>query len=368
MQPNVAIALLEQTQPQRPGLNCVRLSSVQRKSKVWLWQDRIPLNTLTLIEGDGGRGKSTIVADLCSRLSSGRALEDDGRVREPVKVLLLAAEDDPATVLRPRFEEHGADLDNVFFDDQAFNLSESGIEALSAAIRAHQIKVCVIDPIVAFMGHRVDMNKGNDVRSVLGPLVKLGRELECTFIVVRHFNKGRDGSAAQKGAGSVDFRNTARATLQVIHTEERSYLALEKSNYAARASALSFSIEGGRINWGEKFDLSADQILGIARHETSASGDDPTALERALEFLKAELKDGAKPAKEITRNARDLDISPKTLQRAKAKIGVESVKLPSGWKWQIASEKNQDGQTSNVGNLDHLGHVAASQQIEAVLI
>jgi len=37
-------------------LDCRPLSGVEKKEIRWLWKNRIPENTLTLIEGDGGRG------------------------------------------------------------------------------------------------------------------------------------------------------------------------------------------------------------------------------------------------------------------------------------------------------------------------
>lgn len=348
-------------------LDCRPLSSVQREEIKWLWLNRIPENTLTLIEGDGGRGKSTVTASICSALSQGLKLPDDDTEREPRKILLLAPEDDSACVKRPRFESHGANLDMILFDDQSMILNENGLGELEKAIRQHGISVVVIDPIVSFLGQRIDMNKGNDVRSVLGPLVKLGRELNCTFIVVRHFNKSREGSASQRGAGSVDFRNAARSVLQVIHSDGKSYLALEKSNYAAMAKTLTFTIENGSLKWSGVSDMTADEI----HNESQNSGENRSAIEEAIEFLEIELKDGPKAAPEITRHAKENGISDKTLQRAKAKRGVKSLKLPSGWKWQLEVQDGQGGQDSLTGNddhVDHLGDVATGQQLEATFI
>lgn len=332
-------------------LNPQPLSSVQRTEKKWLWKNRIPKGTLTNLEGEGGRGKSTIIADLCSRLSRGLPLEDDDTPQEPMKVLLLAAEDDPSCVLRPRFEDHGADLSNILFDDQAMVLDAAGVQKLRAAVIEHNIGLVVIDPIVSFLG-RIDMNKGNDVRSVLGPLVKIGRETGCTFILVRHFNKNAEGSASQRGAGSVDFRNAARSVLQLIRSEEKSYLALEKSNYAAQAKTLSFTIVDSKVVWGERSDMSADQLHKAAAQSSEESR---SAMDEAIEFLEAELKDGPRNAKEITKNASEMGIATKTLQRAKTKLGLRSIKLPSGWKW--SKQDGQGGQESSVRKHDHVDHL-----------
>jgi AAA domain-containing protein len=349
----------------RLELTCATLASVERTEIEWLWRDRIPKNALTIVEGDGGRGKSTIIAELCSRLSKGERLIDDDQDRPSHNILLLAAEDDPSCVLRPRFEACGADLNRIRFDDQSMILNEDGIEALTEAIKKHSINIVVIDPIVSFLGRGIDMNKGNDVRSILGPLGKLGREIGCTFIVVRHFNKSRDGSASQKGAGSVDFRNAARSVLQVIHADGITYLALEKTNYAARAKTLTFSIEGGKVVWGESSDMTADEI----HSENQASTESRSALEEAIEFLTIELTNGGKPSKDILRTGRESGHSDKTLRRAKDKLGVKVTKLATCWMWEMP--KVQDGQDSlnvNREKVSHLDHLGANQQLEATFI
>jgi hypothetical protein len=343
-------------------LKCTPLSQFEKREIEWLWKDRIPMYTLSIFEGDGGRGKSTLIADICSRLSKGETLPEDDTERPPKRILLLAAEDDPNYVLRPRFETHGANLDNVMLDDQAMILNEDGLVALTNAIIRHKIDIVVVDPIVSFLGQKLDMNKGNDVRSVLGPLVKLGRDLKCTFIVVRHFNKSRDGSASQRGAGSVDFRNAARAVMQVIYADEQTYLALEKSNYAAKAKTLTFSIVNGRLQWGAPSDLTADQL-----HSTSQSPSEKSALDEAVSFLEDELKLVAKPTNTLLKSARKNGIAEKTLRRAKDKLGLVVIKQKSGWMWKMLSdsyEQSQDGQNSQPQEYDQVGHLEQDEDYD----
>lgn len=356
----------EKTAPERPRLKCVRLADIQTKVIEWLWQDRIPKGTLTLLEGDGGRGKSTIVADICSRWSNGTKLEDDNTSRPPMNVLLLAAEDDPGAVLRPRFEAHGANLANVRLDDQAMILGESGLDALADAIREHAISIVVIDPIVAFLGQKIDMNKGNDVRSVLGPLVALGRDTGCTFIVVRHFNKNSAGSASQRGAGSVDFRNAARSVLQVIHSEGKSYLALEKTNYAGKAKTLPFIVEDRKIVWGLPCEMSADEI----HSENNTSRECRSAIDEAIEFLNVELATGPKDKKYLVKEGGQLGHTGITLRRASERLGVKSSRVGLIWQWSLpaAGQRDQLDQRVHLPKLDQVDQVESSDSQSEMLI
>jgi hypothetical protein len=86
-----------------------KLSDIEAGKIEWLWSNRIPIGEITILEGDGGKGKSSLVAFLAAALSQGRALPDDVS-RPPINVLMFAAEDDPSIVIRPRFERADADL------------------------------------------------------------------------------------------------------------------------------------------------------------------------------------------------------------------------------------------------------------------
>jgi hypothetical protein len=48
------------------------LSEVVEESVEWLWEGRIPLAKITVIDGDPGTGKSALTIDLAARVSTGR--------------------------------------------------------------------------------------------------------------------------------------------------------------------------------------------------------------------------------------------------------------------------------------------------------
>ena len=50
------------------------LSDVVEESVEWLWEGRIPLGKLTVIDGDPGTGKSALTTDLAARVSTGRKM------------------------------------------------------------------------------------------------------------------------------------------------------------------------------------------------------------------------------------------------------------------------------------------------------
>jgi hypothetical protein len=84
----------------------ITAASVRVRPVEWLRERRIPRGKLTLLDGDGGLGKSTILLDIGARVTTGRPMpgETNGAEREPRSVLYLSAEDDWGDTVRPRLE------------------------------------------------------------------------------------------------------------------------------------------------------------------------------------------------------------------------------------------------------------------------
>ena len=80
----------------------------------WLWENRIPLDKLLILDGDPDLGKSLVVLDLCARLSTGRPFPDGRPGSGPANALVLSAEDTPSDTIVPRLHRLGADLGRVF--------------------------------------------------------------------------------------------------------------------------------------------------------------------------------------------------------------------------------------------------------------
>src|SRR5690606_6516100 len=106
--------LREKLLAQQPpvGVSVLSMAEVESQEIAWLWERWIPGRMLTLLGGYGGDGKSTVMASLIGRWTTGGALPDGSAV-EPINVLMLSAEDDVAYALRPRLDLHGADPGRV---------------------------------------------------------------------------------------------------------------------------------------------------------------------------------------------------------------------------------------------------------------
>jgi hypothetical protein len=257
------------------------LSSVEPRSISWIWPGYVPLGKLTIVEGDPGRGKSLLLADLVARVTT-NALMPDGSASDlpgPANVLLLVAEDDIADTIRPRMEAAGADLSRVHLwetvtTDEVSRLPmlPEDMATLANVVAEIGAKLVVIDPITAFLSPRVDAWKDAEVRRALTPLAVLAADLDVALIVIRHWTKAPTLNPLHKGSGSIAFAAAARSILAVVqHPEDDDARVLfsVKSNLGTRPPALGFEIaQAGTvpvIRWKGPVDLSANDLTGAGR-------------------------------------------------------------------------------------------------------
>lgn len=318
-----------------------KLSEYENTKIDWILDNLIPRGEITIVEGEGGVGKSTIVANFVAKFSVGAELPYSQSVLKPLKILIISSEEHPSSVMKPRFEKLKANLDNIFFWDGHFALDFEGRLLLKKAIIENGIDVIVIDPIVSFLGAKINMNSATDVRSVLGPLVAMIRDLNCAAIIIRHFNKGHLGIASHRGAGSVDFRNAARSVLQVIRGDgEDLFLGQEKNNLAPRQKIQRVKIGDGIVTWCEQLDISIEELHQRLAYRPTKNG----RGDEAVSFLRKLLGDGPLPSREVELRAEESGISQRTLRRAKESLEIRASKVGDQWIVRLPDKDVQDGQ------------------------
>ena len=104
---------------QKTELKMIRMSEVESQEVKWLWYPFIPYGKLTIIQGDPGDGKTTLVLNIAAKLSKGKCLDSDMNVQEPVNVIYQTAEDGLADTVKPRLEIAGADCEKILVIDES---------------------------------------------------------------------------------------------------------------------------------------------------------------------------------------------------------------------------------------------------------
>jgi hypothetical protein len=206
-------------EPERkPRYRLTDAADVKMQPVDWAWQGRIPAQMVTLLVGSGGEGKSTFLMYLAARWSRGDLVGEWNR--QPVNIAISSAEDVRERVLKPRLMAAGADMRRVKFLDE-FQNDESvddvtltkDIAELEEMFRDNDIKVWLIDPLVAHLDDQTDTYKDQHVRRALKPLVKMAERLGMVVLPLLHTNRKETETFLNKISASAGFGNLARSIL-----------------------------------------------------------------------------------------------------------------------------------------------------------
>ena len=144
-------------------------SSIKETSVDWLWYPYIPFGKITLIQGDPGCGKSTLMMNVIASVSNGSYSPDGRKLKKPMHVIYQCSEDGLGDTIKPRLTAAGADCGNIAFLDEEINPVTLRDETLRRAIADFNTKLLVIDPVQAYLGE-ADITSAAGMRKILRQL------------------------------------------------------------------------------------------------------------------------------------------------------------------------------------------------------
>ena len=143
-------------------------SEVQSTDVRWLWYPFIAIGKITLLQGDPGDGKSTMMMNLIAELSTGGKTPDGCKIGAPQKVIYQCSEDGVSDTIKPRLERCGADCRKIaFINEEVYNGLTLDDERIRQAIIEFRPRLVVIDPIQAYLGSDSDLQIAGRARKLM---------------------------------------------------------------------------------------------------------------------------------------------------------------------------------------------------------
>ena len=309
-------------------------SDVQSEAVHWFWYPFIAYGKVTLIQGDPGDGKSTMMMSLIAELSKGGKTPDGKEIGRAKHIIYQCSEDGAADTIKPRLEKCGANCRNIAFIDEAVHgeitLSD---ERLYDAISAFRPQMVVIDPIQAYISNYSDLQLAARARKLLRRLTTYAELYDCAVILIGHMNKHEGAKGLYRSIGSIDVVASARSVLQLERDAKDPNIRTIRQikNSLGPTDAVSrFEIrQDTGFQWID-MDVPTENIEPIEKSERITFR---SKAEKAAYLIKQYLKEGMVPSTQMYQRLKKEGISHRTAEETRISIGVVCRKVMNKWYW-----------------------------------
>ena len=314
-------------------------SDVKATTVNWLWYPYIPIGKITIVAGDPGDGKSTMMMNLIEEISKGGTMPDGSQIGRPSKVIYQCSEENAGDTIKPRFDSCGADCTKIgFINEEVHDGLTLDDERIGRMIAEFRPRLVVLDPIQAYLGTQSDLTMITKARKLMRRLTSWATVNKCAIVLISHLNKSDGKKDIYRSFGSIDVVAAARSVLMVERDPEDWDLRIVrqvKNNLAPAGDDLMFSLtkEEG-FKWVEnntvKKRLLQRPDLPKNKHELAAI------------LIKEALAEGDVESLKIKSIMKQYGIGDKTMQETKEKLGVSSFRKMRKWYWHMENQNTED--------------------------
>ncbi len=295
------------------------LKDVTPKEVEWLWKPYIAFGKVTLIQGDIGIGKTSlmikVIADLSRGLYPPTMFRDQLQPQKRGEAIIsyyVSIENDIADTIVPLFDLFGGDRNFV-----QYQIEERGHFVLSGdeireCVRQSGARLIVIDPWQHFLDNDSTANN-EDLRNRIREVQNAAEETGAAVVLCGNYTKAVVRSGISRGVGGLEMVNALSSVLTV----KRGSNPVERQMVVSKMSFIGKECSPVLIRQLDDYNLEYMTSEGGVR----STGD------RAIEFLNNLLADGPVDSNEVKQKAKEAGFAPATLQRAKTKAGITSRRL-----------------------------------------
>ena len=289
----------------------------------WCWKPYLPYGKVSIIEGDGGDGKTTMILTVAALLSQGiqpPALERghllEPKQTQPITTFYLTNEDEVADSSLKRFIRAGGVAERFAYSGELQHHMTINEEELLSAIEETKCRLLIIDPFQAFLPEGTNMGSVTKMRAIFTTLGNVAKRTGVAIVLVGHLNKNEGSKDIHRGFGSADIAASVRSILMVEmdkRDREKRWVRAIKSNFdESDYTPIRLVLdEERRLSFAEFED------------EEEAEATPPQSkTERAMEIISDMMIDGSVPVAEATAACAEEGIGDKTAQRASRKLGA----------------------------------------------
>ena len=322
---------------------------VETKEIEWLWKPFIAFGKVTMIQGDTGVGKTSLMVKIVADCTNGLKpptqfhgeLQEQEKA-EPLTTFYVTTENGIEDTLIPMFDLYGGDREHLYYQDEDeghFVLNEDEIRAV---VRQFGAKLIVIDPWQEFLDD-IASTSNEKIRAMIRSVQRVAEETGAAVVLCGNFTKARAGSDLNKGMGGAELTNTLRSLLtvredpygnshiRILKTTKMSFIGKELSPVGLKQE------EDYTVSYIQWLEYKAEQEERIAKEKLGRSSggkgsdeknnendQEKSRIQKGKDFLLEVLENGPMDSRILYEKARARGISRATLNRAKVLAEVHS--------------------------------------------
>lgn len=340
-----------------------KMTEVVNKNIRWLWKPFIPFGKVTMIQGDTGIGKTSVLIKVMADISNGlyppTMLADHLLPQvegEPVKIFYVSVENGIDDTIAPVFDQFGGNRENVLYQDEKQGHFALNGDEIREVVKQTGAQVIIIDPWQNFLDALTSSNNSG-IRDMIGDVQKAAEETDTAVIFTGNYTKGGGSNEAQRGIGGAELSNTLRCILTVNRSNlgpyYRTLQATKMSLPGKEMTPVALQMVDGDLHFVDYLTVK-DALLDAPKEirdlneafpdvgVTDETPEEPpvhekpmSAVEKAVVFLQETLANGPMDSNEVKRLAAEIGISEASMSRAKKRARVAYLKSGDGtamWK------------------------------------
>ncbi len=303
----------------------------------WLWYPYFAIGKITLLQGDPGDGKSTMMMNFIAELSKGGATPDGVAFGRPHKVIYQCSEDKAGDTIKPRFEAAGADCRNIaFINEEVHDGLTLDDERIRDAIIECSPQLVVIDPIQSYIENESDLQIAVRVRKLMRRIGMWASTYNCAIVLIGHLSKREGTKELYRGLGSIDLTASVRRVLHVERDPQDEDIRIVhqiKNNLAPQGADLRFEI---RPNTGFRWLIGSEPaVVPKETMEPAESYIPKSKHELAAMLITKALANGPVESMEIRKLMAEYRIGDKTMNEVKTELGIKPYRKMRSWYWVL---------------------------------
>lgn len=322
-------------------------SDVKPEPVKWLWYPYIAIGKITLLQGDPGDGKSTMMMNFIAELSKGGATPDGVAFGRPHKIIYQCSEDKASDTIKPRLEAAGADCRNIaFINEEVHGGLTLDDERIRDAIIECSPQLVVIDPIQSYIENDSDLQIAVRARKLMRRIGMWASTYNCAIVLIGHLSKRESTKELYRGLGSIDLAASVRSVLHVERDPQDEDIRIVhqiKNNLAERGNDLRFEIRqstGFRWLMGDAPVAAPKENVGPAESFIPKSKHELAAM-----LITKALADGPIESMEIKKLMAEYRIGDKTMNEVKAELGIKPYRKMRSWYWALPGNDKKEVDT-----------------------